>query len=110
MLGYAVERLRVPKDTHWGARPAEELEAALAGMLSAVGVGGHEALRVFRDVLVPACRPMDDPMMLSYVPTAPTFAATLFDLVVDRVVDLRRSLGKRGRRHRGGEPGTRLAG
>ena len=82
VLGYAVERLRVPKDTHWGARPAEELEAVLAGMLSAVGVGGHEALRVFRDVLVPACRPMDDPMMLSYVPTAPTFAATLFDLVV----------------------------
>ena len=82
VLGYAVERLRVPKDTHWGARPAAELEAVLAGMLSAEGVGGHEALRVFRDVLVPACRPMDDPMMLSYVPTAPTFAATLFDLVV----------------------------
>ncbi|MGD9701768.1 MAG: aspartate aminotransferase family protein [Acidimicrobiia bacterium] len=82
VLGYAVERLRLPKDTHWGARPATELEAVLDGMLSPGGVGGHEALRVFRDVLVPACRPMDDPMMLSYVPTAPTFAATLFDLVV----------------------------
>ena len=82
VFGYAVERVHVPKDTHWGARPAAELAAVLDGMISPAGVGGHEALRVFRDVLVPACRPMDDPMMLSYVPTAPTIAATLFDLVV----------------------------
>ena len=82
LFGYAVERVHVPKDTHWGARPADELAAALDGMVSPAGVGGYEALRVFRDVLVPACRPMDDPMMLSYVPTAPTIASTLFDLVV----------------------------
>lgn len=82
VLGYAVERLRLPKDTHWGARPAPELDAVLDGTLTAGGIGGHEALRIFRDVLVPACRPMEHPMHLAYVGTAPTVAATLFDLVV----------------------------
>jgi glutamate/tyrosine decarboxylase-like PLP-dependent enzyme len=37
---------------------------------------------MFRDVLMPACRPMDDPLNLAYVPTAPSIAATMFDLVV----------------------------
>ena len=30
VIGYAIERLRVPKDPHWGAHPADELAAALA--------------------------------------------------------------------------------
>lgn len=82
VLGYAVERLRLAKDTRWGARPADELAAELEGVVSPDGVGGHEALRLFRDVLMHACRPMDDPQNLAYVPTAPTIAANLFDLVV----------------------------
>ena len=82
VIGYAIERLKVPKDPHWGAHPADELARALAGTITSKGVGGIEALRVFRDVLLPACRPMDDPMNLAYVPTAPSIAATMFDLVV----------------------------
>jgi L-2,4-diaminobutyrate decarboxylase len=82
IIGYAVERLKTPKDPHWGAHPAEELLAVVGPTISAHGIGGHEALRVFRDVLLPSCRPMDDPLNLAYVPTAPTPAATMFDLVV----------------------------
>lgn len=82
VIGYAIERLRLPKNPRWGASPAAELEAALAGALRPGGAGAHEALRLFRDVLMPACRPIDDPMHLAYVPTAPTLAATMFDLVV----------------------------
>lgn len=82
VLGYAVERLKVAKDSSWGAQPADALDAALAHSISTQGIGGHDALRLFRDVILPACRPMDDPMNLSYVPTAPTPAATLFDLIV----------------------------
>ena len=82
VIGYAIERLKVPKDPQWGAHPADELARALAGTITSKGVGGIEALRVFRDVLLPACRPMDDPMNLAYVPTAPSIAATMFDLVV----------------------------
>ncbi len=82
VIGYAVERLKVPKDPHWGAVPAQQLAAALDGVVCDTGIGAHRALQLFRDVLMPACRPMDDPMNLAYVPTAPSNAATLFDLVV----------------------------
>ena len=82
VIGYAIERLRLAKDTQWGAHPAEVLQAAIAHALTPEGVGGLEALRLFRDVLLPACRPMDDPMNLAYVPTAPSVASTMFDLVV----------------------------
>ena len=82
VIGYAIERLQLPKDTRWGAHPADELAAQLERTVTPDGVGGLEALRVFRDVLMPACRPMDDPMNLAYVPTAPSIAATMFDLVV----------------------------
>ncbi len=82
VIGYAIERLQLPKDTRWGAHPADELAAVVERTVTPDGVGGLEALRVFRDVLMPACRPMDDPMNLAYVPTAPSNAATMFDLVV----------------------------
>jgi glutamate/tyrosine decarboxylase-like PLP-dependent enzyme len=82
VIGYAIERLKVSKDPHWGAVPADQLQEALRGMVSPDGVGAHRALQTFRDVLMPACRPMDDPLNLAYVPTAPSNAATLFDLVV----------------------------
>lgn len=82
VLGYALERLRTPKDPQWGAQPAAALDAAIAHAITSSGVGAHEALRLFRDVLMPACRPMDDALNLAYVPHAPSIASTLFDLVV----------------------------
>jgi glutamate/tyrosine decarboxylase-like PLP-dependent enzyme len=82
IVGYAIERLSLPKDTTWRARPGAELAAALEGTLTPSGIGGVAALALFRDVLEPACRPMDEPMNLSYVPAAPTPAANLFDLAV----------------------------
>ena len=72
VVGYAIERLKTPKDTTWGARPADELAAALDGAVGPEGIGGHEALMLFRDVLMHACRPMDSPLHLAYVATAPT--------------------------------------
>jgi glutamate/tyrosine decarboxylase-like PLP-dependent enzyme len=82
VIGYAVERLKVSKDTTWGARPADELAAVLEGTITPKGIGGLEALTLFRDVLMHACRPMDSPLHLAYVATAPTPAANMFDLVV----------------------------
>jgi glutamate/tyrosine decarboxylase-like PLP-dependent enzyme len=82
VIGLAVERLQLGKDPRWGARSAADLERELDGLVTDAGVGGVEALRRFRDVLLPACRPLDHPMALAYVPGAPSVAATLFDLVV----------------------------
>ncbi|MET0146332.1 MAG: pyridoxal-dependent decarboxylase [Ilumatobacteraceae bacterium] len=82
VIGYAIERLKTSKDPTWGARPAEQLAVALDGVIGPDGIGGHQALALFRDVLMHACRPMDSPMHLAYVATAPTPAANMFDLVV----------------------------
>ena len=82
LVDFAERRLRTPKERHWGAQPAAVLDAALADSVCADGIGADEALRLFREVLLPACRPMDDPRNLAYVPTAPSNASTLFDLVV----------------------------
>ena len=82
VIDYAIERLKTAKDTTWGARPADELADALDGVIRPEGLGGHDALALFRDVLLPACRPMDAPLNLAYVATAPTPAANMFDLVV----------------------------
>src|SRR3954447_4691622 len=82
VIGYAIERLKVSKDPTWGARPADELAAAIEGAICDRGIGGLQALTLFRDVLMHACRPMDSPLHLAYVATAPTPAANMFDLVV----------------------------
>ena len=50
--------------------------------ITANGIGGLEALRIFADVLGPASISIDHPRFLSFVPAAPTEAAMLFDLVV----------------------------
>ena len=63
-------------------RTAEELQAACGDMITADGLGGDEALRLFVDVLEPASLAVDYERYLSFVPAAPTEAAVLFDLVV----------------------------
>ncbi|MDQ3312260.1 MAG: aminotransferase class I/II-fold pyridoxal phosphate-dependent enzyme [Actinomycetota bacterium] len=82
VFGYVVERVKRDKDPHWGAKPADELARSLAGAITREGIGGHQALALFRDELLPACRPMEHPLNLAYVATAPSHAAVLFDLVV----------------------------
>ena len=77
VLRYAVDRMRLDHD-----RTAVELRAMAGRTVTAGGLGGLEALRVFADVLAPACISVDNPRFLSFVPAAPTEASILFDLVV----------------------------
>ncbi len=46
------------------------------------GLGADEALRLWSDVLAPACLSGDHPRYLSFIPNAPTKAASAFDMVV----------------------------
>lgn len=46
------------------------------------GLGGPETLKIFEEVLAPATISTDHPGYLSFIPTAPTEASKLFDLVV----------------------------
>src|SRR5690606_13325713 len=82
ILRYAVERVRLDPPPLDGPRPEAELRAMTGRTVTAGGIGGLEALRIFGDVLAPACISVDHPRFLSFVPAAPTEAAVLFDLVV----------------------------
>src|SRR5262245_36696710 len=82
ILAYAEDRFRldpVPLDR---ARPPDDLERLTGPTVTEDGLGGAEALRLFDEILAAACISIDHPRFLSFIPCAPTEAATLFDLVV----------------------------
>jgi glutamate/tyrosine decarboxylase-like PLP-dependent enzyme len=82
ILDYVMHRIRMSPPPLDGPRSANELRAATGEMITPEGIGFDRAFEMFRDVLAPACISSDHPRYLSFVPTAPSEAATLFDLVV----------------------------
>ena len=83
IVRYAIDRVRLDPPPLDGPRTPRR--ARRDGGLNdhrSSGIGGLEALRVFGDVLAPACISVDHPRFLSFVPAAPTEASILFDLVV----------------------------
>jgi L-2,4-diaminobutyrate decarboxylase len=79
---YSLERMRLDPPPLDQPRSPAELRAAAGPTITPAGIGGLEALRVFEEVLAPACISVDHPRFLSFVPAAPTEASMLFDLVV----------------------------
>jgi L-2,4-diaminobutyrate decarboxylase len=81
ILKYSLERLKddPPLD---GPRSAEDLFKEVGNTITAKGLGGHEALAVFTNVLAKACISTDHPRNLAFIPSAPSEYANLFDLVV----------------------------
>lgn len=81
VTAYAEERIRMepPLDR---VRTQEDLDAALGRTVTAAGLGGREAMRLFADELAPACLSVDHPRYLSFIPCAPSDASVVFDLVV----------------------------
>ncbi len=82
IVAYAVDRVRLDDPPLDRPRSPAELRAAVGSTVTAHGIGGMEALRLFTDVLAPACISVDHPRFLSFVSAAPTEASVLFDLVV----------------------------
>jgi glutamate/tyrosine decarboxylase-like PLP-dependent enzyme len=82
IVEYALWRVRLDPPPLDGPRSLAELRAAAGPTITPDGIGGLAALRVFADVLAPACISVDHPRFLSFVPAAPTEASILFDLVV----------------------------
>ena len=74
ILRYAVERIRMNPPTLDGPKPEETLRAMVGHTIGKEGLGGLEALRIFTDVLAPACISVDHPRFFSFVPAAPTEA------------------------------------
>jgi glutamate/tyrosine decarboxylase-like PLP-dependent enzyme len=79
---YSIERMRLDPPPLDRPRSAQELRAAAGTTITPEGIGGLDALRVFEEVLAPACISVDHPRFLAFVPAAPTEASMLFDLVV----------------------------
>ena len=82
VLAYARERMAMDPAPLDGPQTLEYLQKHAANTINEKGLGGHKALKVFEEVLAPACISTDHPGYLSFIPVAPTEAATLFDLVV----------------------------
>jgi glutamate/tyrosine decarboxylase-like PLP-dependent enzyme len=82
ILAYARNRLRLDPVPLDGPRTPEELAVVAGETISEEGMGGEAALRLFDQVLSRACISVDHPRFLSFIPAAPTEAASLFDLVV----------------------------
>jgi L-2,4-diaminobutyrate decarboxylase len=59
-----------------------ELESAAGKTITPGGLGGEDALRIWTDVLAPACLSTDHPRYLSFIPSAPTKMAAAFDMLV----------------------------
>jgi glutamate/tyrosine decarboxylase-like PLP-dependent enzyme len=81
ILAYSLKRLKEnpPLD---GPQSPEELYAKVGETITADGLGSHRALKVFTDALALACISTDHPRYLSFIPSAPSEHANLFDLVV----------------------------
>jgi L-2,4-diaminobutyrate decarboxylase len=82
ILAYSADRLKLDPVPLDGPRTLAQLDAATGRTITAAGIGGEEALRLFAEDLAPACISTDHPRYLSFIPCAPTEAAAMFDLVV----------------------------
>ena len=82
VIAYTFERFAMNPPPLDGPMRADDLEALTGPTVTPDGLGGTEALRLWVEVLAPACISQDHPRALSFVPSAPTEASALFDLVV----------------------------
>jgi len=82
VLAYAKGRIHLDPVPLDGPKSLDELRAEVGPTITPEGIGGPEALRLFADVLAPACISIDHPRYFSFIPCAPTPASTMFDLVV----------------------------
>ncbi|MCJ7672668.1 MAG: pyridoxal-dependent decarboxylase [Acidimicrobiia bacterium] len=81
-LDYALERLRLDPAPLDHPVPFAELHERAGDSITPGGRSPEEVLRVFTDVLAPACLSTDSPRYLAFIPAAPTKTSLVFDTVV----------------------------
>ncbi len=79
---YARNRLSYSPPPLDHSQPESELQRLAGPTITEKGLGGVAALKVFELVLAPATISTDHPGYLSFIPSAPTEASKLFDLIV----------------------------
>jgi glutamate/tyrosine decarboxylase-like PLP-dependent enzyme len=81
IVAYARNRIASPQPLDRVA-PPDELARRAGRTITQSGIGWEEALRVWAEVLAPATISTDHPASVAFVPSAPTKASVLFDLIV----------------------------
>ncbi len=76
-----LERLRMQAPLDHALTP-EQLTDVAGATVTEHGIGHDEAVRLWNDVLAPACLSIDHPRYLSFIPSAPTKLAAAFDMLV----------------------------
>ncbi|HET7488136.1 MAG TPA: pyridoxal-dependent decarboxylase [Acidimicrobiales bacterium] len=81
---FARRRIRLDLDGVPLGRPRsqEELDRLAGTTVTADGLGEDEVLRLFADVLEPACLSTDFPRYFAFIPAAPTETSIIADMVV----------------------------
>lgn len=79
---YARTRLSYSPAPLDSPKPEAELRHLVGQTISENGMGGMAALELFGEVLAPSTISTDHPGYLSFIPSAPTEASKLFDLIV----------------------------
>ena len=81
VMKYTIDRISNVTPELGSPKKEEELLGIVGETITPEGIGGENAFKLFRDVLVKATVPIDHPRHLAFVPAAPTRAAIMFDLV-----------------------------
>jgi L-2,4-diaminobutyrate decarboxylase len=82
VFAYARKRLEYDPAPLDGPQSPAWLKENAGKTISESGIGGHKALEIFSEILAPATISTDHPNYLSFIPSAPTEASKLFDLIV----------------------------
>ena len=81
VMKYTIDRISNVTPELGSPKKEEDLLSIVGETITPEGIGGENAFKLFRDVLVKATVPIDHPRHLAFVPAAPTRAAIMFDLV-----------------------------
>jgi L-2,4-diaminobutyrate decarboxylase len=81
VMKYAIQRITDTNPPLGSPKSENELKSLVGETVTPKGIGGENAFRLFRDVLVKASVSIDHPRHLAFVPASPTRAAVMFDLV-----------------------------
>ena len=82
IVNYAIERMDLDPAPLDAPQTKDWLEQNVPKTITEDGIGGKVALEIFGELLAPATISTDHPNFLSFIPNAPSEAATFFDLVV----------------------------
>ncbi len=82
ILAFVSHRLLEPEEPLDGLADRDRLAASLDGLICENGRDFREVLAIYENDLAPTVLSADSPRMFSFVPSAPTKASLLFDMVV----------------------------